>query len=143
MTGPFAAHPGTHAVPRPSVFRSVMRLAWRKPAVPAGASAGTATALLDGPRPVPTFTPNARPLPRPVPPGWTAAWRDGVRVLVPPVRRQRGEYPYSPRQAVYGERPQLEVERDAAREAGERARVRYQPAPAGLLGQVLAGLRKL
>lgn len=37
----------------------------------------------------------------------------------------------------------LDAERDAAREAGERARVRYQAPPPALLRQLLEGIRKL
>ena len=62
-------------------------------------------------------------------------------VLRPVNGRYLGTQPR--RQPVYGERPQLEVERDMALAAGERARGRYQPATPALLRQVLGGLRKL
>lgn len=63
-------------------------------------------------------------------------------VLPRPVNGQyRGTQPR--RQPVYGERCQLDVERDMALAAGERARGRYQPATPALLQQVLNGLRKM
>jgi hypothetical protein len=59
------------------------------------------------------------------------------------LRRPRGQHPYPLRQPVYGERCQLDVERDMALAAGERARGRYQPPAPALLRQVLDGLVKL
>ena len=156
------SHKGCHCRPPSRValfFRRLVRPWRRKPAAPAVAAAGAATVLLTPPDGTPVLrdrmlsevraehaptAPIALPRFTPSPAMSPERLADLDARVDALMRRPRGSHPYPPlRQPVYGEVPQLNVERDAAIAAGERARGRYQPPPRELLQQLLEGVRAL